>query len=201
MQSNNGSVQKAAPSYISSGQAATLMAWFAIAASYPGPSVLLGNSSPTVGGSLVTTASGSTRGQLGITRNNIATTQSNYYILDGFWHHLAITYSNSATIIYVDGVNFLSIGAVNAFNTGAAIVCECLSGYIAHFAAWNSTLSQANIQSVYNAPASIVEPDFSTTGTAVTDINTSLTTISADLTTIEAKLDQIIAAVIRTYSP
>lgn len=199
MQSNGANVGKVAPSYIASGQAATLMGWLAIAAVPSAVSTMLQNSSSTVGGSLTGQASGSSRGNLGITRNNIANSPSTFYVLDGNWHHYAITFSNTAVIIYVDGVNVFSVGAANAFTSAAAMSFNLLSGYMAHFAAWASTLSQANIQSVYNAPASIVQPAFTSIGDANQQAAVDLTTVLSDLTTVNAKLDQILAALYRTY--
>ena len=190
-----GGARKLAPSYITSGQTMTLMCWAAIGAVDSGLHIMLANASSTAGGSMIHQPSNGGIVQFGVTKNNISNTLLNAYSLDLSWHHYAVVFTGTGVTIYVDGVAMGSVaGAVNAFNSGVDLsVAGSLYGYVAHFAGWNSALTVGQISGVTSAPAALDTPAFasqqSTTGT-----------VYADLSTITAKLDQIIAAVIRTYS-
>lgn len=185
--------QKAAPSYIASGQTATLMCWAAHAAVDPGLHTILQNLSASTGGGFDEQqgTGGIFQGVIG--RNGIGTTGLSFVLLDNNWHHYAIVFTNTGVTAYVDGVNVGSSAAANAFTSATAMAVSGGYGYFAHFAAWNTALSQANIQSVYNAPAAIVQPGFTSLGQANQQAN-------SDLASVLTKLDQIIAAVIRTYT-
>lgn len=179
-----GFVAKAAPSYIASGQTATLMVWAALGVVPNGTSSLVANSSGTTGGSLTTISGGGSLGTIGITRNNIAATNLNYLILDYNWHHYAVVFTGTGVTAYVDGSAIGSVGAANAFSSASSLGTGSQSGLFAHLAAWNSALSAGNIASVFTAPASLQIPPFASVGVFTGDVSTQLGTISADLSTI-----------------
>ena len=90
-------------------------------------------------------------GFVNATVKGTVTSTSTVNVMDGQWHYLALTYSGSVVLIYIDGVLAVTGSAAGAVSTAIAnigITSGALS--VAQVASYNAVLTPAQIASQYD---------------------------------------------------
>lgn len=204
MFSNTGAAQANPGAWMVSATC-TLMAWIAMIAPPSSLSTFLFASNfATLGASVTESPSGTTFGQLGVTRSNISNANANVWITDNLWHHIAVSFNGASSFLALDGINVMAPGGENAPSGTSKVGIGTPTGVMlaAHFASWNAVaLSLAQIQSVatgFTGPL-VVPPGAGGSNATYPDILAALTAIQANDTSMSATLAAILASVRKTY--
>lgn len=193
---NNG-IAHANPAAWCTSAVLSMMGWFACVVP---PNALGGiafaTNFSTVGGEITLTPSGSTFGQLGVTRSNISNANANVWLMDNQWHHLAVVFNGGASFLTLDGINIMSPGGINnPSGTNVGVGTPTGVFYAAHFAFWNNiALTLAQVDSVVTGATLPLLAPPGAGGSAA-----SYPAILGDLDTIILDLAAILAAVRKTF--